>query len=339
MRYLLIDTANMFFRARHAAFRAAEPEEKLGYALHITLNAVNKVFKKFNADHVIFALEGRSWRKDFYEPYKKNRAVARAALTESEAEEEKLFWETFDKFTSYLKEQTNCSVIRHEEAEADDIIARWIALHPQDEHFVISSDTDFVQLLAENVQQFNGITDELITINGIYDHKDKLVIDKKTKAPKTVPDPTWLLFEKCMRGDPSDNVFSAYPGVRTKGTKNKVGLQEAYEDRKAKGYSWNNLMLQRWTDHNGLEHRVLDDYNRNVTLVDLTAQPADIKQKVDTAIQEQISRKDIGQVGVRFMRFCGKYQLIKISENAEQFGRWLNQTYTGTLNESAISQL
>jgi hypothetical protein len=53
----------------------------------------------------------------------------------------------------------------------------------------------------------------------------------------------------------------------------------------------------------------------------------------------QISHKDIGQVGVRFMRFCGKYQLIKISENAEQFGRWLNQTYTGTLNESAISQL
>ena len=25
-----------------------------------------------------------------------------------------------------------------------------------------------------------------------------------------------------MRGDPSDNIFSAYPGVRTKGTKNKI---------------------------------------------------------------------------------------------------------------------
>ena len=40
-----------------------------------------------------------------------------------------------------------------------------------------------------------------------------------------------MLFEKCMRGDTSDNVFSAYPGVRTKGTKNKVGLIEAYEDK------------------------------------------------------------------------------------------------------------
>ena len=33
-----------------------------------------------------------------------------------------------------------------------------------------------------------------------------------------------------MRGDSTDNVFSAYPGVRTKGTRNKVGLQEAFED-------------------------------------------------------------------------------------------------------------
>jgi 5'-3' exonuclease len=249
MRYLLIDTANMFFRARHVAYRAEDPWEKVGYALHITLASINKVVRRFGADHVIFALEGRSWRKDFYKPYKANRAVARAALTESEQEEDRMFWETYDKFTKYLAEQTNCSVIRHERAEADDIIARWIALHPQDHHTVISSDTDFVQLLANNVDQYNGITDELLTLRGILDAKDQLVVDKKTKSPKAIPDPEWLLFEKCMRGDSSDNVFSAYPGVRTKGTKNKVGLQEAFEDRNNKGYNWNNLMLQRWTDH------------------------------------------------------------------------------------------
>lgn len=332
MKYLLIDTANMFFRARHAAFRAADASEKLGYALHITLNAVNKVFKKFEADHVVFALEGRSWRKDFYLPYKRNRSEARAAQSESEQEEDRLFWETYDEFTKYLAEQTNCSVIRHPEAEADDIIARWIALHPQDQHTIISSDTDFVQLLSDNVQQYNGITDELITVKGIFDGKGNPVIDKKTKQPKTIPDPEWLLFEKCMRGDASDNVFSAFPGVRTKGTKNKVGLQEAYADRATKGYAWNNLMLQRWTDHNGVEHRVLDDYNRNRHLIDLTQQPDEIKQKVDGAILEQISHKDIGQVGVRFMRFCGRHELNRISESAEQFSRWLNQTYQGALD-------
>ena len=37
MRYVLIDTANMFFRARHTAFRASDPWEKVGVALHTTL--------------------------------------------------------------------------------------------------------------------------------------------------------------------------------------------------------------------------------------------------------------------------------------------------------------
>ena len=333
MKYLLIDTANMFFRARHAAFRAADPWEKIGYALHISLSSINKVARRFGADHVVFALEGRSWRKDFYEPYKKNRAVARAALTESEQEEDKLFWETFDTFTKYLAEQTNCSVIRVANAEADDIIARWIATHAQDNHVIISSDTDFVQLLADNVDQYNGITDELHTLKGIFDAKGKHIIDKKTKQPKVTPDPQWLLFEKCMRGDSSDNVFSAYPGVREKGTKNKVGLREAFADRDKRGYSWNNLMLQRWSDHNGTEHRVLDDYERNRVLVDLNAQPQEIKDVVDTAICEQISHKDVGQVGSHFLRFCGKYELTRCSDSADQFGRWLNETYKGVLND------
>jgi len=331
MKYLLIDTANMFFRARHVAFRASDPWEKVGYALHISMAAINKVAKKFDTDHVVFCLEGRSWRKDYYKPYKANRSEARAALTEREQEEEKLFWDTFDDFNQYLREKTNCSVLRDGDAEADDLIARWIHLHPTDEHVIISSDSDFYQLLANNVSQFNGITDQLITVEGIFDAKGKPVIDKKTKLPKEVPNPEWLLFEKCMRGDSSDNVFSAFPGVRKKGTKNKVGLIEAFEDRSSKGYSWNNMMLQRWTDHEGKEHRVLDDYNRNRQLIDLTAQPEEIKQRLDDFIREQITNKDVGQVGSKFLKFCGKYELNRLSENAEQYGRWLNQTYQGVL--------
>ena len=333
MKYLLIDTANMFFRARHVAFRASDPWEKVGYALHISMAAINKVAKKFDADHVVFCLEGRSWRKDYYKPYKANRSEARAALTEREQEEEKLFWDTFDDFNQYLREKTNCSVLRDGDAEADDLIARWIHLHPADEHVIISSDSDFYQLLANNVSQFNGITDQLITVEGIFDAKGKPVIDKKTKEPKEVPNPEWLLFEKCMRGDSSDNVFSAFPGVRKKGTKNKVGLLEAFADRSSKGYAWNNMMLQRWTDHEGKEHRVLDDYNRNKQLIDLKQQPDEIKQRVDNFIREQVSNKDVGQVGSKFLKFCGKYDLNRLSEHAEQYGRWLNQTYQGELKQ------
>ena len=325
--YLLVDTANTFFRARHVAHRGMDSWTKLGFAIHVTLNAVNKAHRIAGADHVIFALEGRSWRKDYYTPYKRNRSDARAALTEAEQEEDKLFWEAYDELTTFLKDSSNCSVLRCEIAEADDIIARFINMHPNDNHVIVSSDTDFVQLVSDNVRQYNGIQNHMITLEGIFDDYGKPVKDKKTGEVKIAPDPEWLLFEKCMRGDTTDNVFSAYPGVRTKGSKNKVGLLEAYEDRANRGYNWNNMMLQRWVDHNGEEHRVLDDYERNRTLVDLTAQPAEIKEYVDETIRSQVTDKHMGMVGAKFLKFCGKYELNRLAEDATKFAECLNKGY------------
>jgi hypothetical protein len=166
------------------------------------------------------------------------------------------------------------------------------------------------------------------THEGYFDEKGKPVVDKKTGLEKPAPDPSWLLFEKCMRGDTSDNIFSAYPGVREKGTKNKVGLREAFADRSSKGYNWNNMMLQKWVDHEGVEHRVLDDYSRNVNLCDLTAQPDDIKaiikETISTATQAE---KSIPQVGVRFLKFCAEYDLQKISEQVDSYVQPLNARY------------
>jgi hypothetical protein len=131
-----------------------------------------------------------------------------------------------------------------------------------------------------------------------------------------------------MRGDTSDNVFSAYPGVRTKGSKNKVGLEEAFKDRTTKGWAWNNLMLQRWVDHEGQEHRVLEDYQRNVVLCDLTAQPDQIKDVIKQTIKEEIDKeKNISQVGIRLIKFCSQYDLVKISEQAQSYSDPLNARY------------
>lgn len=325
-RYLLVDLTNTFFRARHAVHRGADTWTKVGFAVHVTIASVGKCWREQKADHVVFCLEGRSWRKDFYKPYKANRAVARAALNETEQEEDKLFWETLDDLKTFLKEQSNCTTLQHPELEADDLIAGWIRNHPNDHHTIVSSDSDFHQLLAENVNQYNGIAEELHTLTGIFDDRGRPVVDKKTKEPKAVPDPKWILFEKCMRGDPTDNVFSAYPGVREKGSKNKVGLREAFADRDAKGFAWNNLMLQRWVDHNEVEHKVLDDYHRNVTLVDLNAQPDDIKKKIDLTVKS-VETKAVGTVGLKFLKFCGKYDLKRISDQAERYAEFLQATY------------
>jgi 5'-3' exonuclease len=331
MTYILVDTANTFFRARHVI--NGDADIKLGMAFHITLNSIKKAWQDFNGTHVVFCLEGRSWRKDYYAPYKRNRSDARAAHNEKEQEEEKVFWEAFDTFKDFISTKTNCTVMQHSQLEADDLIAGWIQSHPNDNHVIISTDTDFVQLIAPNVKQYNGVMETTITHEGIFDAKGKRVIDKKTQEPKAIPDPQWLLFEKCMRGDTSDNVFSAYPGVREKGTKNKVGLREAYSDRDSKGYSWNNLMLQRWSDHEGKEHRVLDDYERNRILIDLSAQPDDIKAIItETIATATAANKNISQVGLRLMKFCGLYDLKKISDQAQAYAEPLNARYENELS-------
>jgi len=326
MTYILVDTANTFFRARHVI--NGDADIKLGMAFHITLNSIRKAWQQFNGAHVVFCLEGRSWRKDFYEPYKRNRQETRAALNEREQEEDRVFWEAFDTFKEFITDKTNCTVLQNPQLEADDLIAGWIQSHLDDDHVIISTDTDFVQLIAPNVKQYNGVMEHVITDKGIFDDKGKPVIDKKTKEPKAAPDPEWLLFEKCMRGDTSDNVFSAYPGVRTKGTSKKVGLTEAFEDRKSKGFAWNNLMLQRWCDHEGKEHRVLEDYERNRRLIDLSHQPDHIKEIIATTVAEAVnSNKNVNQVGVKLMKFCGLYDLKKISEQAQSYAEPLNARY------------
>jgi len=319
MTYILVDTANTFFRARHVINGSADI--KLGMAFHITLNSIKKAWQDFNGSHVVFCLEGRSWRKDYYAPYKRNRSDARAAHTEKEAEEEKVFWEAFDTFKDFIAEKTNCTVLQHKQLEADDLIAGWIQTHPDADHVIISTDSDFVQLIAPNVRQYNGVMETTTTYEGILDKKGKRVIDKKTNEAKAVPNPEWLLFEKCMRGDPTDNVFSAYPKVR----KNK--LEEAFNDRASKGFAWNNMMLQRWVDHNGAEHRVLEDYERNRKLIDLAAQPQDIRDVITETINTNAVPKAIDQVGIRLLKFCNLYDLKKITDSIQQYAEPFQAKY------------
>lgn len=334
MKYALVDLANSFFRARHVASRNSDTWEKLGMSIHITLASVNSIARNYGIDHVVFCLEGRSWRKDIYPKYKAQRKLDESLMTEAEIEENQLFWVTYEDFTKFLREKTNASVIRCPNAEADDIIARFIALHPDDEHIIVSSDSDFVQLISKNVKQYNGVTNQLITIDGYFDDKGNQVVDKKTKEPKILEDPKYQLFKKIIRGDSTDNIFSAYPGVREKGTKNTVGIREAFEDLNKQGFKWNNFMLQRWVDHDQNEHIVKDMYDLNRTLIDLNAQPDKIKQDVDNSIIEQLQTSPVPMVGVQLMKFAGKYELAKIGEQVNTYSKWLNKVYSGKLKDN-----
>lgn len=333
--YILVDSLNMFMRSKHSV-GGRDLDMRLGMSLHIMFSSIAKAWRDFSGDHVVVALEGRSWRKDENEFYKLNRKTQAAQRTEREVEEDALFMEAYTDFVNFLSEKTNVSVVRHPNAEADDIIASWIQNHPEDQHVIVSTDSDFIQLLAPNVKIYNGVT-------GVTIHHDRVLNDRgqnmefsvkndgKVKVgkpdPDFTPEPDWYqfaLFVKCIRGDAGDNVFSAFPGVRMRGTKNTTGIQDAYRDKQRSGYDYNNFMLQTWCDHNGVEHRVKDRYEENVRLIDLTAQPDWVKQGCREVITECVQKDKASQVGLHFMKFCAKWQLLKLSDRATEHAQYLN---------------
>ena len=77
-------------------------------------NVIQKVNRLHKPDHVIFALESRSWRKDHKGTYKANRAVLKNKMTPREAEEDVEFWKAYGEFTAWVNDKTNCSVIKVE---------------------------------------------------------------------------------------------------------------------------------------------------------------------------------------------------------------------------------
>lgn len=313
MKYLLLDTQNLFQRSKHVV--SGDAETKAALALHIVLSSLLNVWNKIQADHVVVALEGRSWRKDVYKPYKLHRVVAGNLRTDKEKRDDEIFFKVMNEFITFLREKTNTTVLQSPGLEADDWIGIWAQTHPDDEHVIISSDTDFYQMLAPNVSMYNGIKGHYISINGVVDDKGKTVKDKQ-KEP-LVFDPKWELFKKCIKGDAGDGVFPAHV-PRTRETK----LRQAFEDMDSKGYNWNNLMLEEWTDQDGEHDTVKNRYERNVMLISLADQPKEIRD-LAIGIIDSLEKEPVSQIGAHFLKFCTKYELTRIAANPKPFADML----------------
>ena len=348
--YLIVDLSNMAHRMLHGT--QGTIDIKAGMALHITLNALRSSWRKFKADHIVVCLEGKSWRYELYPQYKAQRKVLASTQTKKEREDNEFFFGTFDIFVNFLRERTNTTVLQCEVAEADDMIARWIQLHPDDDHIIISSDRDFFQLLAPNVKMYDGIRNWTIGLDGYFEDNGKPVVVKRNKKRKDktsgkmitesteiameAPDPEYALFVKIVRGDASDNVMSAYPGVREHGSAKKPGIREAFEDRNARGFNWNNFMLQEWdkligSDEEGNPEtkrvRVIDEFNFNKKLVDLTEQPYEVKNAMDFAIADAVSKERKSMVGIWFLRFTEEMALINIGKSPNEYAAMLAAPY------------
>lgn len=324
-KFILLDVMNLAFRAKHVV-QGDYIDIRIGMALNVMFNSIRKVYEKYNADHLVMCLEGRSWRKDVYPEYKMQRKVAQLKKTVHEQQDDQRFLEGIEDFISFITEKTNATTLRTTNAEADDMISMWILSHPDDQHIIVSSDQDFYQLLSKNVDIYNGISETYITVDGIYDVNGKPATNSKGILLET-PNPAYTLFKKCIRGDTSDNIFPAYPGVREKGSKNKVGIIQAFEDMDNKGYNWNNFFMQKWEDENGIEHTVRDKYEFNKQLIDLLAQPDNIKKECLLAISEAINKEPVSNIGIYFMKFCNKWEMKRISDYPHSYVSILKSRY------------
>lgn len=347
--YLIIDFNNLAHRCKHTT--SGDIGVKTGMALHITLNSIRSGWKKFGATHVVMCLEGKSWRRAVYPEYKAHRRVQAQLATPKEREDDEVYFAAMEGFADFLRERTNVTVLQSDGVEADDFIARWTQIHPEDDHIIVSSDSDFYQLLSDRVRIYDGVKGWTITHREVLDEDDKPAIVKKnikakdpktgkmvakaTKMPVEVPDPEYELFFKIVRGDASDNILSAYPGVRENGSSKKPGIKEAFDDRHSKGFDWNNFMLQEWKKVVGQKDdeflyetvRVIDQYKINQELIDLTCQPEEIKQLMDAVIQEATGKELKKQVGIWFLRFTEEMALYNIGRNPNDYAAFLAAPY------------
>jgi len=258
-KYILIDTYNLFFRSMYSV-NESDLELAKGMFLHLMFQMINEAGKRFSPDCMIACRDGnKSWRKEVYPLYKANRIDKLQERTISEIEKQEALKDVFEnEFLPFIDEKTNIPLLSYPMAEADDLIAHFIKQHPNDICIIMSTDNDFIQLLNDNVFIYNSLERRIITNKAIInlDNNKPLKFtlkEGKVSVPKEQPDTVdelipsndwteYALFMKCVRGDKSDNIFSAYPGVREKSSKTKVGIRDAFLDRNIKGYNWTTFM-------------------------------------------------------------------------------------------------
>lgn len=319
--FAYVDFYNLMFRMAYSAGKMSDIEEKTGMMIHAMMTSISYLKTTLHVDNIIVCCDRSSWRKNIYPQYKLNRETARLKKTIREQEDDNKIKEAATELFEFLRNQTRLPCVKVHGAEADDVIATMILDNPQAQHIIVSTDSDFYQLVTENVLIFNPTERKYITRQGFFDEKFEPIMDKDNNH-RHLGDPGWVLFQKCVRGDSSDNIKSAYPRVRTKGTKNKCGLMEAFEDRDERKYAWMAIMEHEWEDGFGNKHVVRDLYERNRELIDLTRTPTDIKHAIRVDIIEQLEKRGKisgNEAGFAFAKFCHKWMLNKLFERSAAF--------------------
>lgn len=296
--WLVFDISNMLHRTFYKE-RNESIDTLIGLASHTALVSLNSHFKKHKPTRVIMVFDRSSWRKEFTssgtcftkKAYKGNR---RQEMTPQEAAKYEKFKEHMREFETLISDYTAITTMSCDRLEADDLIGgicQYANATGDTKVTVISTDSDFWQF-----KRYSCV---------------KLVSpasDKEVELEDYNGDPLLYLFSKCLRGDRTDNIQSAFPRVQAK------RIQLAYSDP----YERVKLMKEKWKDKDGDEFLVEDLYNENVKLIDLTAQPDDIKALINQTVATEIGRAKTASM-FHILKFVGKHKLERIKESIDLY--------------------
>ena len=177
---LLLDGYNLLYRARSGFAKGDNP------IIFNFFRSLRPLVEKFNPDIAYFVLEGRP----------------RARLAQdSNYKAQRVYHDRDDfnrqrnKIIEIMRESFPITVARHEDYECDDVIMNLATVrHKDDKCFIVSSDTDFIQVLQNDsdISLYNPVR-------------------KKFIEPPAFDYVSW----KALRGDAADNI----PGFKGIGDK------------------------------------------------------------------------------------------------------------------------
>ena len=186
---LLLDGANLMMRARFSSRRNLGGRENA--IVYSFFRSLRPLVEKFKPSKIVLALEGRPVRRyELHEDYKATRVYDRS--------------DDYNDQRDVILELMNhlpMTVVRHPRHEADDVIGHLALSGDWDRRVVVSSDTDFIQLLntKHSVDVYNPIS----------------------KKMRTAPCDDYVGW-KALVGDTADNIG----GFRGVGAKTAVKLME-----------------------------------------------------------------------------------------------------------------
>ena len=182
-KILLLDGYNLIYRARYSFNRG-----EFGTVFSF-FRSLRPLVDRFKPDQAYFVLEGHPVdRIELYKDYKKNRPQ----------DDDTNFIKQRNIIIDFMKSYLPIQVLRHPQYECDDVIAFLAQSNENNEYTIVSTDTDFMQLLVdENVCIFNPVKKTFMDRPG-FDYVK------------------W----KALRGDASDNIN----GIRGVGDKTALKL-------------------------------------------------------------------------------------------------------------------